>query len=208
MEPASPADRTSRLSRWRPGAEVASALRLSDLAPRDRHMALLKTVTTVLVSCGLIVGAYYVLPMNRESAVRGTLRVGAVIALVGAALAWQVRRISKAALPELRAAEALGVIVALFLCGFSAIYLSMSHEAASTFTQSLDHTRALYFTISVFSTVGFGDITPKTDAARLIVSTQMLLDLAIIGVVVRLLFNAARSRTAANTASASSSDDA
>ena len=67
----------------------------------------------------------------------------------------------------------------------------------TTFTQPLDHTRALYFTISVFSTVGFGDITPRTDTARLIVAAQMLLDLAIIGVVVRLIFNAARSRVAA-----------
>ena len=44
--------------------------------------------------------------------------------------------------------------------------------------------------------MGFGDITPRTDAASLIVSAQMLLDLAIIGVVVRLLLNAAKSRVA------------
>ena len=35
--------------------------------------------------------------------------------------------------------------------------------------------------------MGFGDITPKTDVARILVSVQMLLDLVIIGVVVRLL---------------------
>ena len=60
------------------------------------------------------------------------------------------------------------------------------------FSQKLDHSRALYFTITVFSTVGFGDITPTNDAARLMVSVQMLLDLFIIGVVVRLLINAAK----------------
>jgi hypothetical protein len=48
----------------------------------------------------------------------------------------------------------------------------------------------------VFSTVGFGDITPKTNPARLVVSAQMLLDLAIIGIVVRMIINAARSRIA------------
>ena len=49
------------------------------------------------------------------------------------------------------------------------------------FTERLDHTRVLYFTITVFSTVGFGDITPRADLARIIVSIQMLLDLDILG---------------------------
>ena len=55
-----------------------------------------------------------------------------------------------------------------------------------------EHTRALYFAVTIFSTVGFGDITPKTDLARIIVSIQMLLDLVIIGAVVRLLLTAAQ----------------
>ena len=88
------------------------------------------------------------------------------------------------------------MVIALFLAAFSAIYLSMSHESAATFTETLDHAKALYFTITIFSTVGFGDITPRTDPARLVVSAQMLLDLVLIGAVVRLIFSAARSRIA------------
>ena len=42
----------------------------------------------------------------------------------------------------------------------------------------------------MFSTVGFGDITPKTDVARLVVTVQMLADLAVIAVVIRLIFGA------------------
>ena len=44
----------------------------------------------------------------------------------------------------------------------------------------------------MFSTVGFGDITPRTDSGRILVSLQMLLDLVIIGAVVRILINAAK----------------
>ena len=106
----------------------------------------------------------------------------------------QLRRISQAILPELRSIEGLGVIIAVFLVAFSSTYLGMSHQAATTFTKSLDHVQALYFTISVFSTVGFGDITPRTDVARLVVSAQMLLDLVVIGAVVRIIFNATRNR--------------
>jgi hypothetical protein len=42
------------------------------------------------------------------------------------------------------------------------------------------------------STVGFGDITPTTDAARVLVSLQMLLDLVIIALIVRLVLNTAK----------------
>ena len=142
-------------------------------------------------------GAFYELPFSHLSDAHSVLRLAVVAALVIAVLLWQIQRISTAELPELRAIEALGIVIAVFLVGFSIIYLSMSHNAPRTFSgQPLDHTRALYFTITVFSTVGFGDIVPRTDAARLIVAAQMLLDLAIIGAVVRLLFNAARSRVA------------
>jgi len=140
-----------------------------------------------------IFGAYYVLPIDRESELRAVVRLAADIALIASVFIWQIRRISRAELPELRAIEALGITVALFLVLFSGVYLALSRNTGA-FTQSLDQTRALYFTISVFSTVGFGDITPRTDTARLIVSAQMLLDLVVIGAVVRLIFSAARSR--------------
>jgi len=81
----------------------------------------------------------------------------------------------------------------LFLLIFATLYLSLSNAGPSSFSQQLDHTRALYFAITVFSTVGFGDITPTTDTARIIVSIQMLLNLVVIGVVVRLFINAAKS---------------
>jgi voltage-gated potassium channel len=97
-------------------------------------------------------------------------------------------------LPELRAIEALGIVISVFLVAFSSIYLAMSHEGARTFSRALDHVQALYFTITIFSTVGFGDITPRTDVARMVVAVQMLLDLVLIGAVVRLLFDAARNR--------------
>ena len=57
----------------------------------------------------------------------------------------------------------------------------MSTEFAGSFSQQLTHTDALYFTVTVFATVGFGDITAKTEAARLVVTGQMIIDLIIIG---------------------------
>jgi voltage-gated potassium channel len=169
-------------------------MRLSDLDRPQQRLAVLRCTGTIVGVWVLLVGAYYVLPIAHESSTRAGVRLGVDLALVAAVFVWQIRRIGRAELPELRAIEALGIVVAVFLVLFSSIYLSMSRAAAGTFTQQLDSTRALYFTISVFSTVGFGDITPRTDQARLVVAAQMLLDFAIIGAAVRMLFNAARSR--------------
>ena len=48
----------------------------------------------------------------------------------------------------------------------------------------------MYFSTTVFTTVGFGDITAKNEAARLAVTLQMWLDLLFLGLVVRLVVNA------------------
>jgi voltage-gated potassium channel len=67
----------------------------------------------------------------------------------------------------------------------------MSHADPTAFVGGrLSRSSALYFTVTVFSTVGFGDITPKTDAARLVVTVQMLADLAVLAIVIRLIFGA------------------
>jgi len=42
--------------------------------------------------------------------------------------------------------------------------------AVANFGGHLSHTDGLYFTVTVFSTVGFGDITAKTETARLVVT--------------------------------------
>jgi voltage-gated potassium channel len=179
-----------------PPRPAPPARRFAELEKSHQRRAVFRTTATVAVAWVLIFGAYYLLPFDHGSSLRAVLRIGACIALVGGVLVWQIGRIASAELPELRAVEALGIVIALFLAAFAAIYLGMSHAGPATFSQRLDHTRALYFTITVFSTVGFGDIVPRTDTARLLVAAQMLLDLAIIGAVVRLILNAAKNRVA------------
>jgi len=137
-----------------------------------------------------LVAIYYLLPLDHSSewAAVTMLVVGlvALIALIG----FQVRSIIRSRFPGLRAVEALATSLPLFLLLFASSYLVMATFSASNFSQPLTHTDALYFTVTVFATVGFGDIVPKTETARLVVTGQMAADLVIIGIGARIILGA------------------
>jgi hypothetical protein len=61
---------------------------------------------------------------------------------------------------------------------FAGTYVAMATTPPATSAS----TDALYFAVTVFSTVGFGDITAKTEAARLVVTGQMITDLVVVGI--------------------------
>ena len=181
-----------------PQASRASAKRISELGRRERRRAVARTTLLVSVAWVGLIGIYYAVPSSSDSPAFDVIRLLVGLLLIAFVIAWQASHIVKSQLPELRAAQSLGVVMPLFLVTFSSVYLSLSDFSRRDFSQALDHTRALYFTITVFSTVGFGDITPTTDGARILVSIQMLLDLVIIGAVARILINAAKIGLARN----------
>ncbi len=144
------------------------------------------------VSIAALVALYYLLPLDRAStwAAVTILAVG-LVALIGLVV-YQVRRILRSRYPGLRAVEALATSIPLFLLLFASTYVVMATISASSFSEPMTRTNALYFTVTVFSTVGFGDITAKTEAARLVVTGQMIADLVTIGLVVKVIVGAAR----------------
>jgi voltage-gated potassium channel len=74
---------------------------------------------------------------------------------------------------------------------FAAGYFLMAQADANNFSvQALTHTDMLYFTVTVFTTVGFGDITATSQTVRLLVTAHMILDLIVLGVVVRVFIGA------------------
>lgn len=114
--------------------------------------------------------------------------LAAFVALV----AFQVRLIIRSRFPGLRAAEALGTSVPFFLLLFASTYVVLAAISVSSFGGYLSHTDGLYFTVTVFSTVGFGDITAKTETARLVVTGQMITDLIILGLAIKVIVGAVR----------------
>jgi Ion channel len=161
--------------------------------PRETRPPLGRIVWTFLRAAGstaVLLAVYYLLPLDRSAEwVAVTTLVIGLVALIGL-VAYQVRAISGSRYPGLRALEALAFTIPLFLLLFASTYLVMAALSARNFSQPLNHTGALYFTVTVFATVGFGDITPTAAVARLVVTGQMLTDLVILGVGARVILGA------------------
>jgi hypothetical protein len=148
---------------------------------------------TLLRALGSTVGLvviYYLLPLDRTSigVAVGMLAFG-LVALVGL-VAFQVRSIIKAKYPALRAVGALATSVPLFLLLFAGTYFVMGGVSEANFNEPLTRTDALYFTVTVFATVGFGDIVATTEGARVVVMGQMIAGIVTIGLGARVIVDA------------------
>jgi voltage-gated potassium channel len=160
--------------------------------PRHAWTLVLPMVLRLTLSVTLLLVAYYAIPTGITR--NGTdlpwllLDLSVFAVLVGA----QIPLIVKSRHPILRAVEALGVLVPVYLLIFARVYLTNSIGDPAAFTTELDQTSALYFAVTVFATVGFGDIVAQSNQMMLLVTAQMLLNLAILGLMIRLLTGAAQ----------------
>src|SRR5215469_468788 len=156
---------------------------LYELTPARRRRLMARGVLRALATTAVLVALYYLLPLDHITNVPVTLTAGVLILL--AVTLVQLRLIIKARYPVVRAIEALTATVPLFLLLFAWAYFTMANNNPANFnTPPLTRTDALYFTVTVFSTVGFGDIVAVTQSARLVVTVQRRLDLLALGLVV------------------------
>ena len=161
-----------------------------DLSVHEKRRLVVRAGLRTIITVALVVTIYFLVPMDRAiSPATVTELVLGVLALVGV-IAWQVRQIIRSEHPGVRAVEAIAFTLPLYILLFATTYYLMDHANATTFTQPLTRIDSMYFSVTVFTTVGFGDITAKAQAARVLVTCQMILDLAFVGVVLRLLVNA------------------
>ena len=141
-------------------------------------------------STAALVALYYLLPLNTSVTwFAATMLVTGLVALVVLVI-FQVRWIIGSPFPGLRAIEALATSIPLFLLLFAAVYVVLDTDSAGNFSQHLTRTDALYFTVTVFATVGFGDITATTETARLVVTVQMIADLIVLGLGIKVIVGA------------------
>jgi Ion channel len=192
-----PNDAPRRLAALEPGPLIG-------VVPRGRHAVRdmsvnapivgtrrLRKMVKILIQIGglaiLALVVYFLIPLDRQYAeiAAGALVIGATFALVPLAV-HRARRVLTSDQPVLVAAQSLAITLMLLIVSFSSVYfvLGSTHEGQiNGIRTKID---ALYFTITILSTVGFGDVTATGQAARALVTTQMVVDLVFLAVAIRL----------------------
>jgi hypothetical protein len=166
--------------------------RYEQLPPAKRRRLILRASLQALATTTVLVALYYTLPLDERSDAWTVTQLVLGLVVLAGIVAWQVRAIIRSEFPRVRVVQALFVAVPFYVLIFAAAYFLIAGSGDTNFAAPLSRTDALYFTVTVLSTVGFGDITPKSEFARLVVTVQMIANLILIGLGARTLLGAAQ----------------
>ncbi|WP_078963692.1 potassium channel family protein [Streptomyces durhamensis] len=158
--------------------------------PRRRAAAL--SVARAGCIAVALVAAYYLLPLDRPATVGTSLLLTGGLLILALVFGWEVWLIMRSPHPRLKAVEAVAITVAAYLVLFASAYYLLERAVPGSFDEPLTRTDALYFTLSTFTTVGFGDIVARSQAGKVLVMIQMICGLLLVGVAVRVLAAAVR----------------
>jgi hypothetical protein len=165
---------------------------------------------TVLRTIGLVLLISFIL--SRSPKEQNVQSLGVIIGMIVLATIYvlffirSIRAVRKSQYPGIRAGEAMFSSGILLLAIFASIYSLISLQDPKAFTEVLTPFSSMYFSLTILATVGFGDIAPSTVPARSVAMAQMVLDLVFIGVLVRVLTNAAKRSIASRAVSTESTD--
>jgi voltage-gated potassium channel len=137
--------------------------------------------------------AFALLPMRGDWAWLGAL---GAIAAQGLLVPFTVRRahhLSTSPQPFVDAAVAVTTIVTVLIFGFAAVFMVLSDDPGQVdgLETKID---AVYFTVTTVATVGTGDIHAEGQLARFVATIQILVNLTVLGIAVRLLTTVAQKR--------------
>lgn len=161
---------------------------------RDYVEALVLTV--VLVGFVVVsVAAYFAMPVAQVEVASVWLPVLLIVLALALMIGLYVvtlRGLRNARHPMWRAATLAAVLSVVFVLGFAYVYLAMQTRSPGEVPGISTHLDALYFSVALIATVGFGDIAPTGQAARAVATVQMVFGLVFIGFLVRTAIQAGR----------------
>ena len=170
-----------------------------ELTRRERRRFILRGLARALLMTVVLLVLYFIVPLEWIGGLSVTVALIVAAGILLVVSAWQIRGILRSAQPGLRGIEALAIIAPLYLLLFASTYFMMALDDPSSFTDApLTRVDTLYLTVTIFSTVGFGDISAASQTARVVVTVQMIFNLIVLGAGVKLLTGAVRRGRQAN----------
>lgn len=157
------------------------------LTPEARRRLLWSAVVRPPLTILVFGLAYFLLPWTGHERIGAYVAAGVVFVAVIVAATWQVRRLVRSDTPKVQAIEAFMTILPVYLLGCAAVNVVISTNNPGAFSESLSRMSGLYFTLSVFSTVGFGDIVALTDGARAAISIEIVANLVLVGLGIKVI---------------------
>ena len=166
---------------------------IESLSAAERRRLVVIGLLRASATTVMVVAAYYLLPLDNLAGISLGVALAVGLLALTAVVAYQVRAIIRHRHSAVRAIEALAITVPVFLILFAATYFMMEQSNPDGFNvDSLTRTDSLYFTVTVFATVGFGDIAPTTQLTRIVTMFQMIADLLVLGVLLRVVLGAVK----------------
>lgn len=163
-----------------------------ELEATDRRRLLVRAGLRIASTLVVLILLYAFVPVDPYSG-PGAFPGMIVGLLVLATLVWlQLGWILRAEQPAVRAGEAIVFVTSVFITLFALTHLALSADDPASYSEPLNRIGALYYTVSIISTVGFGDISARSDAARLLVTIQITLGIVAVAGFVRVASLAAQ----------------
>ena len=160
-------------------------------SPRSTLRKAMLTVLTVVVP----IVSFFVLPLDREfgELIAALLVIGAAASLIPISIR-QAQRVLTSPDPLFDAMRCIVSALVFLVVAFSSAYFVLAANYEDQISGLHTKLDAIYFTITILSTVGFGDISATGQTARAIVSGQMVINFAVLAVSLRVITWALKER--------------
>lgn len=142
-----------------------------------------------------LVAGYFAMPpaaLQLASTWKAYSLILLAMVLLGVVYVSGLRRVRASKHPLSRAVSLVVVIFVTVVVVFAYGYLSLEARYPGQMPGLETHMDALYFTVTMLATVGFGDIAPTGQFARGLATVQMVFNLAFLGFVLRTAIAAGR----------------
>jgi voltage-gated potassium channel len=164
--------------------------RVDELSPAAQRRMLNAALLRAAACAALLVVVYYLAPLDRALDAGTWIEFVLGLVVFAVIVGYETRAIIASDVPRLRLIHAVATGLPTLLLLFAATYVLIARDDPDSFSEMLSRTGSLYFTLTVFATVGFGDIAPRSDVARILTMIQMIVDLVAVGLIAKILLGA------------------